>query len=98
MILLGKRPNSWSNGHSFLRLRGFSPGSASVLGRFDAISEDGRIPNLVGQQQNEAQVELFGLFSVQALMGIEQLLVEGVGVLKVQFCFHGDSRMCSKTQ
>jgi hypothetical protein len=33
------------------------------------------------------------LLGAQPLMSIEQLLVKGEGVLKVQFCFHDDSRM-----
>jgi hypothetical protein len=93
MILLGKSPDSGSNCHIRGGPEGVQPPEGLVLGRFNAISQDGGIANLVGQQQNQSQVELLRLLGIKALMRIEELLVKGIGVLKVQRCFHDDFRI-----
>ncbi len=49
MILLGKSPDSGSNCHIRGGPEGVQPPEGLVLGRFNAISQDGGIANLVGQ-------------------------------------------------
>ena len=71
MILLGKSPNFGLIAHTSTPERYFQVGYRSVLGRFDAIPQDGGIAYLIGQQQNQAHVQLLRRFSAEAFMGIE---------------------------
>jgi hypothetical protein len=60
-------------------------------GRCDAIGQHLRVADLVGQKQDKPGVEQLGLLARQVRVGVQQLLVEEVGVLKMKFGFHGRS-------
>src|SRR5512133_2152249 len=76
-------------------MRRGGPGGAAEGGlfrkrarRLDALLQHLGVADLVGQQQDQSGVEERRLFGREALVRVQQLFVERVGILQVKAGFH----------
>ena len=63
----------------------------------DAIGQNVRVTDLIGQQQNEAGVERFGFGRGQSLMCIQQTFIKTVGIRPLRFSLHVSAPVAFKS-